>query len=198
LLTVREVAALLGFGSEDPVRRLVRSGRLRAHKVSGRIRISRGAVDELLAASVVEPVARPVPRCGWRPRRRGGCRLRVGACCRGSGAGGQGRPHDPVQDDRRRPAVGDRRLHHGPGVDGRQAIALRTLRSKRSALARRRRHRATAGRRSTTGSKWRSARHSTLCAAPVRLGLLGRSVPRDRGAAAMPLRLACTYRGGAR
>jgi excisionase family DNA binding protein len=60
LLTVREVAALLGFGSEDPVRRLVRSGRLRAHKVSGRIRISRGAVDELLAASVVEPVARPV------------------------------------------------------------------------------------------------------------------------------------------
>jgi excisionase family DNA binding protein len=70
LLTVREVAALLGFGSEDPVRRLVRSGRLRAHKVGGRIRISRGAVDELLAASVVEPVARPVPaRVEAAPRR---------------------------------------------------------------------------------------------------------------------------------
>jgi excisionase family DNA binding protein len=71
LLTVREVAALLGFGSEDPVRRLVRSGRLRAHKVSGRIRISRGAVDELLAASVVEPVAAPAPvRVEVAPARR--------------------------------------------------------------------------------------------------------------------------------
>jgi excisionase family DNA binding protein len=70
LLTVREVAALLGFGSEDPVRRLVRSGRLRAHKVGGRIRISRGAVDELLAASVVEPVAAPPVRVEVAPARR--------------------------------------------------------------------------------------------------------------------------------
>jgi excisionase family DNA binding protein len=68
LMSVHEAAALLGFDSEYPVRRLVRSGELTAYRIRGRIRISRDAIDALLAASVVKP--RPVPVRADPPVRR--------------------------------------------------------------------------------------------------------------------------------
>jgi excisionase family DNA binding protein len=70
LMSVHEAAALLGYESEDPVRRLVRSGELTAYRIRGRIRISQDAIDALLAASVVKPAARPVPVRADPPVRR--------------------------------------------------------------------------------------------------------------------------------
>jgi excisionase family DNA binding protein len=64
LMDVREVACLLGYGSEWPVRRLIKSGELRAYKIRGRLKVSQTAVDELLAGAQVEPArpsAAPVP-----------------------------------------------------------------------------------------------------------------------------------------
>lgn len=69
LMSVREAAALLGYNSEWPVRRLVSSGELRHYRIRGRIRISQEQVAELLEATEVR-APRPAPaRSESAPRR---------------------------------------------------------------------------------------------------------------------------------
>ena len=55
LMSVRDAAALLGYESEAPVRRMIAEGQLEAFKIRGRIRISSDAIGRLLEATRVRP-----------------------------------------------------------------------------------------------------------------------------------------------
>jgi excisionase family DNA binding protein len=68
LLTVKQAAGRLALG-ESTVRDLIRSGRLRAYKLGGAIRVGEDAIAALLEASSLE--SRPAPQAypPSRPRK---------------------------------------------------------------------------------------------------------------------------------
>ena len=79
LMSVREAAALLGYDSESPVRRMIAAGELEAYKIRGRLRISPDAIAALLEATRVRPrpaapggAPRPSSARSEAPARRGG------------------------------------------------------------------------------------------------------------------------------